>query len=186
MHSYRKSLAIWHCSLWLSNWLWTLIPHLRKSWIISSSPSPLPYICWACCASQSSSLAEARVSTMSSLFLGMFWWHFVKPCVFAGLGAGKEEQKSTALSQACNLLLSLQKTVSDPVSKKYSLFTLFETACLPTGTPYFPLHFGFQARELGRQFGCCLHKAFFKMYFPGCKGSFLCQLDWVLNIAFIY
>lgn len=34
VHSHRKSLDILHLLQRFSNWLWKLIPHLRKSWII--------------------------------------------------------------------------------------------------------------------------------------------------------
>lgn len=46
-------------------------------------------------------------------------------CVFTGLGVGKEEQKSNAVSQDCNPLLSLQKTVSDPIRKNIHCCLLF-------------------------------------------------------------
>lgn len=37
-------------------------------------------------------------------------------CVFS-MGAGREEQKCAAVSQDCNLLLSLHKTVADPSAR---------------------------------------------------------------------
>lgn len=167
-HTYSTRLAI------CKNLAVEAIPHLRKimNYIRLSSlpPPPFFYICWACCAPQSSNSAWASQ-----------WAHCLKACsdgilsshVLAS-GWGKERRNKSLLHYHPPAIhFSAYRKLWVTVSVWHTLSLLFfEEALLPTGKGYissslttigFPV-FSKEKKggwEGGEAFIGCFHKAFF-------------------------